>query len=68
MAYIPGVEFDVEIKATFDLNSEGGEQQVQDDIKLLFKEHKKLIIRSLNRKWDILSLESYIERGIAPRG
>lgn len=29
---------------------------------------KKLINKSLNRKWDALSLESYIQSGIIPRG
>lgn len=68
MAFIPGDDFDAEIRATFDGSSVGVEPPVQDDLKPLFKEHKKLIIKSLNRKWDILSLESYIERGIVPRG
>lgn len=68
MTFVPGEEFDEEIRATFDEGTPGAELQAQDDIKFLFKEHKKLIIKSLNRKWDILSLESYIQRGIIPRG
>lgn len=37
-------------------------------LKKRFKEHKKLTIKYLNRKWDISSLESHIKFGVIPRG
>lgn len=68
MAFIPGEEFDEEIKTTFDLDSAGAEPPAHDEIRPLLKQHKKLIITLLNRKWHILSLESYINKGIISRG
>lgn len=63
-----GAEFDNEIKAVLNLETVDTESQEPSNIKPLFKEHKKLIIRSLNCKWGILSLESCISNKIIPHG
>lgn len=68
MAVVIGDEFDAEIRATFSRDNMETDIQEEDDIKPLFKDYKKLVIRSLNRKWDILSPESYISNKIIPRG
>lgn len=44
------------------------ENQGEDFLKILFNEHKILTIKQLNWKWDILSLESYIDKKIIPQG
>lgn len=67
MAFVLGDSLDAEIKAAFSKGTvEAG--VVEDDVKSLFRQYKRATIKSLNRKWDILSLESYIEQGIIPRG
>lgn len=39
-----------------------------DLIKGLFKQHKKLTVKFLNRKWDISSLESYVSNRMILQG
>lgn len=56
MAFVIGNEFNAKIRATFDCETSEIESPEGDEVKLLFKEHKRLVIKSLNRKWNILSL------------
>lgn len=67
MAYLLDKEIDLEIQSAFSsdpsVHSEGDES-----LKKLFKTHKKLTIKFLNRKWDISSLKSHIDHKIIPRG
>lgn len=67
MAFVIGEEFDAKIRAIFDCKINETETQENDDMKPLFKKPKKLIIKLLNRKWDILLLESYISNKIIQR-
>lgn len=68
MVYLLNEEIDLEIETAFSCDSTvtcgGGD----DILKGLLKNHKKLTIKFLNRKWDISSLKSHIENKIIPRG
>lgn len=67
MVYVLGEEVDVEIKAALREESVSVESN-EEDIKRKFKIHKKLLIRHLNRKWDVSFLESSMDQKIIPRG
>lgn len=59
---------DEEIRATFDCDNNASVQSENEELRVLLRKHKRLIIKSLNKKWDILSLESYINNKSIPRG
>lgn len=61
-----GDDIDQEIRTTFQSDTPQTFNQ-DDEIRNKFKEHKKLLIRHLNRKWDVSSLETYISHRIVPR-
>lgn len=68
MAFVIGEDIEEEIRLSFSSNPQAQIPSDDDAIKILFKQHQKLIIKQLNRKWDILSLVTYNERKIIPRG
>lgn len=68
MAFVIGDDIEEEIRLTFSDRGEEATPSADESIKNVFKLHKKLTIKQLNRKWDILSLESYIAKGLIPRG
>lgn len=67
MAYMINHDLDVEINTAFDVGMDNCETE-REPIRKLFKHHKKLVIKFLNRKWDISSLKSHISKQIIPRG
>lgn len=67
MAYMIDSHLDHEIDTAFLASSQDHEVE-KEPMKKLFKQHKKLMIKFLNRKWDISSLESHISNEIIPRG
>lgn len=68
MAFVIGEDLEEEIRQTFTARPGDSTPTDEDSIRELFKQHKKLTIKQLNRKWDILSLESYIDKGVIPCG
>lgn len=68
MAYCIGDDIDLEIQTAFTREQVTEKTDNEQTIKKLFKEHKKLTIKYLNRKWNISSLESHITFGVIPRG
>lgn len=68
IAFTIGDDIDAEIRAVFNCEVKEPDTPEGDNIKTLFKEHKKLAVKSLNGKWDILSLGSYVNNKIVPRG
>lgn len=67
MAFMLGEDIDLEIKTAFQSDTPQATKQ-EDEIRNKFREHKKLLIKHLNRKWDVTSLETYITHRIVPRG
>lgn len=67
MAFTLGEDIDLEIREAFDTDSSQLLNK-EEEIRIGFKEHKKLITKHLNRKWDVSFLETYIEHKIVPRG
>lgn len=67
MAFVLGEDIDQEINQAFKKDSVSILSQ-EEEIKSRFKDHKKLLIKHLNRKWDICFLETYIANKIVPRG
>lgn len=67
MAFALGEEIDQEIKEAFEKDSSQLLNR-EEEIRSGFKEHKKLLTKHLNRKWDVSFLETYIQQKIVPRG
>lgn len=67
MAYMIDPDLDHEIDTAFSVSGENQETD-KEPIRKLLKHHKKLMIKFLNRKWDISSLRSHISNQIIPRG
>lgn len=67
MAYLIAEDIDLEIQSAFSCDTPVP-QSSDDNLKKLLKNHKKLTIKFLNRKWDISSLKSHIEHKFIPRG
>lgn len=67
MAYLLDEKFDLEIQAEFSID-QTVHTTGDDTLKKLLKNHKKLTIKYLNRKWDISTLKSHIEHKVIPRG
>lgn len=66
MAYMIDPHLDHEIDTAF---MAGGEDFgiEKEPMKKLFKQHKKLMIKFLNHKWDISSLKSHVSNRVIPR-
>lgn len=62
-----GEAIDQEIRTAFQRDTSQSLYQ-GEEIKIKFKEHKKLLIRHLNRKWDVSFLDTSIEHKIIPTG
>lgn len=58
-----GDDIDLEIQQAF-----RSDTSQDEETKTRFKEHKKLLIGHLNRKWNVSFLETYICQKIVPRG
>lgn len=67
MAFVLGEDIDQEIRVAFQSDTPHTLDQ-DDEIKNKFKEHKIFLLKHLNRKWDVSSLETYISQRIIPRG
>lgn len=67
MAFVLGDEIDQGIRIAFQKDSSQLTNQ-DDEIRNTFKEHKKLLVKHQNRKWDVSFLETYINHRIVPRG
>lgn len=67
MAYRIGDNINDEIESAFDRDIETPDVG-NEPIKKLLKNHKKLTIKILNRKWDIASLQSHVTQRVVPRG
>lgn len=67
MAFTLGEDIDQEIREAFEKDSSQLLNK-DDEIRNGFKEHKKLLTKHLNRKWDVSFLETYIQHKIVPRG
>lgn len=67
MAFVLGEDIDQEIRVAFQSDTPHTLDQ-DDEIKNKFKEHNFFLLKHLNRKWDVSSLETYISQQIIPRG
>lgn len=67
MAYKICDSINNEIESAFDRDLETPDVG-NEPIKKLLKNHKKLTIKILNRKWDIASLQSHVTQRVIPRG
>lgn len=67
MAYVLGEEVDEEIQSALTCD-QGDSETKNGEIKRLFKNHKKIVVKHLNRKWGVFFLENYISQKIIPRG
>lgn len=67
MAYQLDDDIEREIQSAFS-SEQSASKDGDDSLQTLFRNHKKLTIKFLNRKWNISSLKSHIENRIILRG
>lgn len=67
MVFVLGDEINQEIRTAFQKDTSLAPSQ-EKEVKNQFREHKKLMIKHLNRKWDVSFLDTYIQHKIIPKG
>ena len=67
MAFCIDSGIEKEIRAVFNKDEQIIPKR-QNEFRQLFRKHSNLTIKHLKRKWNIISLEAYIESNMIPRG